>query len=179
MSKKTFYEKLNDIVGATSSKTKGGKMKPTFSKKMFGEVVNAMVNSPDYEMKVVQMKDEKPVTVVTTPVKTFREKLLQPILAEVRMDSADAAKFIENYEFSKSQTEAFYDVATCAIYEYMNTGKTFRFPSNEKFNASISLREVAPSVYENAKRNLKIEREAYQSLIKKSSCPAWKKHPVK
>lgn len=179
MSKKTFSEKLNEIVSNVSSKTKGGKMKPTFSKKMFSDVVNALVNDDEYVMETVQLKDGKPVNVVSTPVKEFRTKLLTPILEEVKMDRADIDKFIENYEFSPKQTEAMYDVMTSAIYEYMKVGKTFRFPSKNEFTASISLRKVEPSIYENEKRGIKVQRGEYLSLIKKSSCPQWRKTPLK
>lgn len=172
---KSFSEKLNEIVGATASKTKGGKMKPTFSKKMFAEVTNALLNDPDYEVTTVQSKGDGFERITSKPVKEFREKLLQPILAEVKMDSADAAKFIENYEFTKGQTEMFYDVASAAITEYMKAGKTFRFPSTEDFTGSISIRHNEPSVYEHKTTGAKIQRGAYDSIVKKSNCPPWKK----
>ena len=178
MSKKTFSEALKEIVSDVSSKTKGGKMKPTFSKKMFNDVVNALVNDPDYEMTTVQLKDGKPESKVTTPVATFREKLLTPILEEVKMDRDDITKFVKDYQFSTKQTDTMYDVISSAIYEYMKAGKTFRFPTKEDFNAAISIRKVESSMYINEKRGIKIKRDAYNSLIKKSSCPLWKKTPV-
>ena len=96
MAKKSFKERLDEIVSTAKSKSKDGKMKGTFSRRMYNEVVNAMVNDPDYIFTTVQLKGGKPEEFVMTPVKDFREKLLTPILNEVRMDSEDQKKFIGN-----------------------------------------------------------------------------------
>lgn len=175
MSKKTFSEKLNEIVSGVSGKTKGGKMKPTFSRKMFADVLTAMVNDSDYELETVQLKDGKPAFTKTKPVEDFRTKLITPILEKAEMDKADIEKFVDSYEFNSKQLDPMYDVFTSAMYEYMKAGKSFRMPTRKDFKASISIRNVEPSIYENAARGIKVQREAYESLVKKSSCPDWKK----
>lgn len=178
MGKKSFREKLNQIVTTTVEKTKDKKMKSTFSRKMYNEVVTALVNDPDYEMETVQVKNNVPTAVVTKPVRAFREKLLSPILADLKVDNEDAKKYIENYEFTKSQTENFYDLACSSIYEYMKIGKTFRLPSKEDFVAAISIRKMEPKLYVNTRTGKKSQREGYDSLVKKSVCPLWKRHEV-
>lgn len=178
MAKKSFKERLDEIVSTAKSKSKDGKMKGTFSRRMYNEVVNAMVNDPDYTFTTVQLKGGKPEEFVMTPVKDFREKLLTPILNEVRMDSEDQKKFIEGYEFTKGQTEAFYDIATASMEEYMNLGKTFRFPSTKDFSAAISVRNMPESVYTNNRTGNKTKRKAHRALVKKSSCPSWLKEKM-
>lgn len=178
MAKKTFREKLDEIVTTAKSKSKDGKLKSTFSRRMFNEVVNAMVNDPDYTFTTVQLKNGKAEEVATTPVKEFREKMLTPILNEVRMDPEDQKKFVENYEFTKGQTDAMYDVTTAAIEEYMGIGKTFRFPSTKDFSAAISIRKMGESTYTNPRTGNKTKRGAHRALVKKSSCPTWLKEKM-
>ena len=174
---KTFDERMKEIAGR--GKTKGGKKKTGHSRTTFNEVVNILVNSPDYEQVTVQMKGDKPITTKTPVVENFREKLLTPILNDVKMDKEDQKEYIKKYNFTRSQTDGIYDIATAAIYEYMEkTGRSFRFPNTEDFNATIKLRENPASVYENKKTGVKVKRDAFTSLVKKSSCPAWKKHKV-
>lgn len=175
MAKKTFKERLDEIVATAKSKSKDGELKSTFSRRMFNDVVNAMVNDPEYKFTTVQFKGGKTEEVELTPSKDFREKLLTPILNEVKMDSEDQKQFIEKYEFSKSQTDSIYDVATTAMEEYMALGKTFRFPNGKDFSAAISVRDMAESVYTNPKTGNKTKRKAHRALVKKSSCPAWLK----
>lgn len=179
MSKKSFNEKLKEIVESTAKKTKGGFMKPTFSRRMYTKVNTALVNDPDYTFETYQIKNGEPVKNVIKPAEELREKFLGRILADAKMDKNDIAKFVKDYEFTESQIEPLYDVATATMMEYMNAGKTFRFPSTKDFNASISIRNVEPSVYENKTRGIKVKRGAHKSLVKKSSCPAWLKQKVK
>ena len=115
MGKKSFREKLNDIVSTTVEKTKDKKMKSTFSRKMYNEVVTALVNDPDYEMETVQVKKNLPTAVVTKPVRAFREKLLNPILADLKVDSEDAKKYIEcalaHKDENRDLADTFYDLS--------------------------------------------------------------------
>lgn len=178
MAKKSFKERLDEIVATAKSKSKDGELKTTFSRRMYNDVVNAMVNDPDYTFNTIQTKNGKVEEVASTPVKEFREKMLTPILNEVRMDAEDQKKFIENYEFTKGQTDAIYDVATASMEEYMALGKTFRFPSTKDFTAAISVRNMPESVYTNPKTGNKTKRKAHRALVKKSSCPNWLKEKM-
>lgn len=179
MSKMSFSQKLKEIVEATAKKTKGGKMKPTFSRRMYTKVNTALLNDPDYEMDTIQIKNGKPEKKPVKPSLEFREKFLGRILADAKMDKVDIAKMVKDYEFTESEVETLYDVNTAAMMEFMNAGKTFRFPSTKDFNANISIKNVKPSVYENKARGIKVKRAAHKSLVKKSSCPAWLKEKVK
>lgn len=178
MAKKSFNERLNEIVNTTVSNTKDGKMKATFSRRMYNDIVNAMVNDENYEVENVQFKGGELVVTKSTPMKEFRTKLIGPILSEIRMDPLDAEKFIKNYEFTKGQTDGFYDLACSSIMEYMKTGKSFRFPNKKDFVAAISLREMPESVYVNPNNGNKTKREGFVTLVKKSTCPVWKRHKM-
>ena len=178
MAKKSFKERLNEIVSSTAGNTKDGKMKATFSRRMYNDIVNAMVNDEDYEVENAQFKGGELVVTKSTPMKTFRTKLLNPILTEIKMDPSDAEKFIKDYEFTKGQTDGFYDLACASIMEYMGTGKSFRFPNKKDFVAAISLREMPESIYTNPNNGNKTKREGFVTLVKKSTCPAWKRHKM-
>lgn len=183
---KSFSEKMKEIKDSAVKKSKDGKIKAMYSQKAFNEVTNALVNDPNYSITTVKMKNGKYTEVVETPVREFREKLLKPLLAELKVDAQDQKSMIENYQFTKAQTEGFYGVTAAAIYEYMKMGKTYKFPSTKDFNASIKLREMPASKYESnrvdaktgKKVAVKVKRDAYTGLVKKSSCPAWKKHKI-
>lgn len=175
---KKFSEKLNEIIKDTTSKTKDGKMKKVFSRKFYNEVANALVNDPDYEFESVQMKGGKPEPVVSKPSKAFREKLLKPIVGEF-IDSADAEKYINEYQFTRSQTDALYDLGMAINIEMMRSGKTLRFPSQKDFIASIEMRELPESVYTNRQNGAKTKKKACMQLIKHSTTPPWLKEKLK
>lgn len=176
---KSFSEKMKEITTAAIKKSKDGKIKAMYSQKAFNEVTNALVNDPKYVITIVKMKNGKYEEIKETPVHEFREKLLKPLLSEFKVDAQDQKAMIDGYQFTKAQTEGMYGLFTAAAYEYMKMGKTFKFPSTPDFNASIKLRHMPASVYENKTTKVKVKRDAYTGLVKKSSCPAWKKHKVK
>ncbi len=174
---KKFSDRLNEIIKDTTSKTKDGKMKKVFSRKFYNEVANALTNDPDYEFESVQMKAGKPETVVSKPSKAFREKLLKPIITEF-IDSADAEKYINEYQFTRSQTDVLYDLGMAINMEMMRSGKTLRFPSQKDFTASIEMREMPETIYENKQTGAKTKKKKCMQLIKHSTTPAWLKEKL-
>ena len=179
MAKKTFTERLDEIVKNAKKASKDGNIKSSFSKKFYDDVAGAVMNDPEYEFDEIKMKNGEATVVKSKPTKEFREKLFTPIMKSFNVDSEDAQKFIEDYQFTPAQVSTMYGLMSAINWEYMKTGKILRLPSKEDFVGSVNIREVPETMYENKKTGVKVRREAHKVLLKRSNTPAWKKERIK
>ena len=175
---KPFSKAVAEIIKDTTAKTKDGKMKKTFSRKFWNDVANAMMNDPDYEFPGVTMKDGEAVETKTKPVQAFREKIIQPIAQEAGMDQTDAKKFAEEYQFNKAQSATVYDLSMAIDIENMRCGKALRVPRQKEWVATISVRDMPESTYENPPTGVKTKKKACKQLVKRSTTPAWLKQKI-
>ena len=173
MAKKTFSERLNEIVEEAKSSSKDGTVKSSFSRKFYNDVACAVLNDPDYEFDEIRIRNGKPTKITSTPSREFRERIIAPILSTMDVDNDDIKKFVQDYEFTQAQAATIYDLASAINWEYMNTGKILRLPSKETFVGSINLKDIDESIYENKKTGVKTKRKAHKALLKRSTTPSW------
>ena len=178
MSKKTFSERLNEIVKAAKANSKDGSVKTSFSRKFYDDVACAVLNDPDYEFEEVRVRNGKPTVLTIKPSKAFREKIIAPILSTMNVDNDDVKRFVDDYQFSQAQAATIYDISSAINWEYMNTGKILRLPSKPDFVGSINVRNIDESVYENKKTGVKTKRKAHKALLKRSTTPSWCKEKM-
>lgn len=179
MAKKTFTQRLDEIMKGAKKASKDGTIKSSFSRKFYDDIAGAVMNDPDYEFDEVKMKGGEAVVVKSKPTKEFREKLFTPLMKSFNVDAEDAQKFIQDYQFTPAQASTMYNLMAAINWEYMKTGKILRLPSKEDFVGSINIREVEESVYENKKTGIKVRRKPHKVLLKRSNTPAWKKERIK
>ena len=173
MSKKTFSERLNEIVKAAKANSKDGSVKTSFSRKFYDDVACAVLNDPDYEFEEVRVRNGKPTVLTSNPSKAFREKIIAPILSTMNVDNDDVKRFVDDYQFSQAQAATIYDISSAINWEYMNTGKILRIPAKEDFVGSIYLKEVGETTFKNPKTGKVTKSKKHRALGKRSSTPAW------
>lgn len=178
MPKKSFLDRIDEIVKTAKAASKDGELKTSFSRRFYDDVAGAIMNDPDYETKDIKVRQGKPTEIIRKPSKEFREKMFTPILNTFNVDSEDAKKFINEYEFTQAQAATMYDMMAAINWEYMKTGKILRLPSKKDFVGSINLRDVEESVYENKKTGVKTKRKAHRALLKRSNTPPWCKEKM-
>ena len=184
---KSFKEVKERLRSNVKHGTKGNVIY-SFSKTDFNEVVNSMLNDPDYQMETVKIVDGK-LTDCTTPViKEFREKMFVPVLMKAGVERKDAVDIADTHPFSNNQTSCMYDFLSDVLYQYMDSGKKFNFPNRRDFSGSIHLKDIDEEVVERDVRDIKDhrtiighkkeKREKHKTIVKKSSCPTWKRHVI-
>ena len=184
---KTFKEVKEELI-ANVKRGKNGNVIHSFSKTDFNELINAMINDPEYQMETVKTVDGQITDFSTPVVREVREKMLIPVLIKAGVDKADAASIAETFRYSNNQTGCLYDFIADALYQYMDAGKKFNFPNRRDFIGSIHLKDVDEEIVERDIRDIKDpktitghkkeKRGKHKTIVKKSSCPAWKRHAI-
>lgn len=178
---KTFDEVFNEIKENTTV-TKSGKIKKTFSRTDFDNLLKALLNEKDYTAEYWNIKNGEPTKKEVQPVKLFRESLKR-VLTSFGVDNADAAKIVTDYTFT--DVSGWYELMSEIIYKYMEANKKFDFPTREDFKASISIKTVDECVGEfnkirskddpNPPEKFKIKTKSHKILEKRSKAPSWLK----
>lgn len=182
---KTFDEVYKEISSSVYV-TKSGKPKKTFSKTDFDSLAKALLNTPDFKSTYYGTKAGEVTTKDVYPVKQYRESLKR-ILVDYGVDSQEAAKFVSDYTFTN--VDGLYEFISEILYQYMDAGKKFDFPTREDFKASITIKNVEESegVYSaiakkddpNPPEQFKIKTKKHKVLEKKSKAPTWLKKKFK
>ena len=182
---KTFDEVYKEI-SSNVSVTKSGKPKKTFSKTDFDALTKALLNTPEFKTVYYGMKNGEVVTKDVYPVKQLRESLKR-ILTDNGVDAQEAAKFVTDYTFTN--VDGMYEFISEILYQYMDAGKKFDFPTKKDFKASLSIKDVEESegIYsaiakkgdKNPPEKFKIKTQKHKILEKKSKAPDWLKKKFK
>lgn len=178
---KTFDEVYKEI-SSNVSVTKSGKPKKTFSKTDFDSLAKALINTPEHKAVYYGTKGGEVTTKDVYPVKQFRESL-KKVLTDNGIDAQEAAKFVTDYEFTN--VDGMYEFVSEILYQYMDAGKKFDFPTREDFKASMSIKTIEESegIYsaipkkgdKNPPAEFKIKTKKHKVLEKKSKAPDWLK----
>lgn len=131
-----FADKKKEIYA--SSLNKDGKIRRTSNRRQFDELGTALLNDPDYKEVVKRTHGGKTTEVETTPVADLRKAMIGGIAKDAGLDSAEAAKLIENHEFS---TLPLYSVVAAMLEGYCEAGKTFVFNKRDDLQGSLFIEE--------------------------------------
>jgi hypothetical protein len=153
-----------------------------FNKQNFEMLTLALLNDNNFTSKVAKYRKGKLTVEEIMPTKKFRQ-WCKKLLESTGMDSKDA-DIVMSDNFKIDNVEGLYEFFTSAIYEYIKTGNRFDFPNKEDFNGGIYLKKVKGSKKKCKEYNPKnrellgtylIEKEDYNKLCTKSTCPKYLK----
>lgn len=173
---KDYLEKIKK--SKKEKEKKGKRAVSTFSRRGFTELLQTTLNDEGYESISCKMSKEGKLVIDSSyPVKEFREKFLQPILLDCKLDKEDAKAKTSKYVFTKSQVDTLYPIVSDTLYNYISMGKKFNFIPKKDFVASIAMKDQPEGVkeYTNNGKKTKIKHKACKTLIKKSGTPSWLK----
>lgn len=183
---KTFKEAKADLAKSIKKSAKSGGLIHSFSRTDFNNLFAAFINDPAHEMETVQIVDGKLTPVKTAVVREFREKFIVPILIEYGVSKEEAQKAVEDYKFKTSQVSTAYEFIAEIVYQYLEAGKKFNFPSRKDFQGSIHLKDIPEGTVERDIRDIKDhktvighkkeKRDTHKTLVKKSTAPVWLRH---
>lgn len=142
-------------------------------------VMQAMLNSPDYEVGVYS-KEGKVGTY--NPAQDFRGMCANIISSAMKAPKAEALEKINDYQVSKSDAETMVNVSKEYINTYLDTGRKFKLGGRETSDYGMSIKEVKASVksYPKKDENGKVtfgqkNVPAHKSIKVYGSCPSWVK----
>ena len=171
----TFAEKHAAIKEAAKASNR-----KTFNETEFNELATAMMNEPDYTVKVATTVKGEYSEKETQPVKALRKAIIGGIMKEAGHDTAEQNKFIESYQFGKLPL---YPVVSEVIEQYMDAGKAFALQPKEDMRAVITIEPQEEEVKEvTAPKSNEVTKKrygAYRKVKVKSTCPSNKKTTVK
>lgn len=141
-------------------------------------VMQAMLNSPDYEVGVYSKEGQ---VGTYNPCKDFRG-MCTNIVASATKNKAEATQLMENYSVTKSDANTMVNVSKEYFNTYLGTGRKIKLGGREKSDYGMSLKEVPASVksYPIKKDDGKVEFgnkqvPAHNSIKVYGSCPSWVK----
>lgn len=179
----TVQEALASMQAKTNEK--GTKVLNRFNKKSFNTLMLAMANDVDFTTKVAKkVKNEDGTDGVELEdvmvTKEFR-KWCKKLAENAGIDKAESERIMTS-DFTINDVEGLYDFFATALYEYMNAGNKFDFPSKEDFEGSIFLKDMEETTKEYDGRNPKdgsfigrfeSKTKKHKVMATKSSCPSW------
>lgn len=181
----TFHDVFEDIKSKTTV-SKSGKVKRTFSRTDFDRLLKAMLNEPEYAAEYCGTKGGEMVKTTVQPVKMFRESLKR-ILVNFGVDVHEAEKMVTDYKFTN--VDGWYETMSEIIYQYMQAGKKFDFPTRENCKASIFIKPVEETVgtYSTIRKKddptpaetFQVQTMAHNVVVAKSKAPDWMKKKFK
>lgn len=152
----------------------------TFNETEFNELGTALLNEPEYTVKVATTVKGEYSEKETQPVKAFRKSVIGGILKEAGHDTAEQNKFIDNYQFGKLPL---YPIVSELVEQYMDAGKAFALQPKEDMRAVFTIEAQPEEVKEvTAPKSNEITKKrygAYRKVKVKSTCPSNKKTTVK
>lgn len=178
---KTVAEVLQEISPAV--KEDGTRPKGRFSKKNFNTLMKAMLNDPEFTVKVADIKKGEVANVEEIMVtKNFR-KWVQRTLEEAGFDRSESVRVLDK-EFSFPNVDGLYEFFAAALYEYINAGNQFDLLTTDDFRGSVYLKEVPETVTTKSAKNVQTgedlgvfetTKKKHRELAVKSGCPDWLK----
>lgn len=175
MAKKSFNE-------LTKQLTEAAKKSKVFSKDAFEDLVLAFANERDLEFGQAKVKNGELIVEKTQPG-VFFEKLIYEVLVGNGHDKQEAEAVAKTFQFKKM--DGAYAALSEIIFAWLETGKTFAFPTKEDFKGSIYLRDREEGVTEHkvsekisgvpGGKVVKVKKKKHRTLERKSSAPDWLK----
>ena len=173
----TVKEVLEEIKSAGENKYN------RFSKKSFNKLMKAMVNEPDFELKVASVKGGELVEEIPVmATKEFR-KFLKHVVEKAGIDKKESELVLDE-SFKLDNVDGLYEFFTAALYEYIKAGNKFELPQTKDFKGTLYMKSNAPAKKTRKPRNPRSGEymdeyeettEAYHSLGVSSPCPSWLK----
>ena len=163
-----FAEKKEEIKKACE-----GSSRKTFNAQEFNELGTALLNEPDYVVKVAVTKNGVFSEEETTPIRDLRKALIGGVLKAAGHDSAEQEKFVNEHQFS---TLPLHGAVSEMVEQYVRAGKAFVFKPKADLRASITL-EAKPEEIKEVKvpstgEVRKTKLGAYNKVKSKSTCPS-------
>ena len=166
----SFAEVKKEIFDAAKASNK-----KTFSESAFNKLTSALVNEPDYEVKVAKTKGGEVTEEVITPIADFRKSIIGGIAKSAGADDAEVKKMVDEYKFASNTP--WYPVVSEAITQSMEAGKAFTFIPKADMNATLTMKEEkevikmvgAPGSDKNDKKP--VVYGAHRKIRSASTCP--------
>lgn len=156
------------------AKTSAASTRKTFNAEQFNELGTALLNDPDYEVKVAKQSRNTGFTEETTnPVKDLRKSMIGSVMKAAGHDSAEQEKFVAEHQFP---TLPLYPVVSEMVEQYLRCGKAFAFNAKSDMRATITLDEKPEEIKEvrvpSTGEVTKTSMGAYKKVKVKSTCPS-------
>lgn len=142
-------------------------------------VMQAMLNSPDYEVGVYS-KEGKIGTY--NPAIEFRGMCTNIISSAMKAPKAEVTEKMNAYQVSKSDAESMVNISKEYINTYLNTGRKIKLGGRETSDYGMSVKEVPASVKSYPKKDAsgkvtfgQKNVPAHKSIKVYGSCPSWVK----
>lgn len=152
----------------------------TFNETEFNELGTALLNEPDYTVKVSTTVKGEYSEKETKPVAALRKAIIDGLMKDAGHDAAERAKYVQEYKFGKLPL---YPVVSEMVEQYMDAGKAFALQPKEDMRAVFTIDPQEEEVKEvTAPKSNEVTKKrygAYRKVKVKSTCPANKKTTVK
>lgn len=142
-------------------------------------VMQAMLNSPDYEVGVYG-KEGKIGTY--NPCEDFRGMLKNIVAGATTITKGEAEEHIEKYIVTKSDAETMVNVSKEYMNTYLGTGRKIKLGGRETSDYGMSIKHVPQSTKSYPIKNAdgsttfgKKDVPAHDSIKVYGSCPSWVK----
>lgn len=148
---KSKYEELIKTLKET-------KRSSVYSKSTLQKMTNIYFNDLEHESKrVVVSAEGKPEITSTNPAKEFRTGLKKFVTKSLGVDAAEAEK-LDSVDLPTSMTDAALDGVTFVQKDYLDTGKSLKFPmtSDDETSMQISIQDAPAKTFDTTR----IEKQA-------------------
>ena len=153
---------FKDYVNEMKSNVKDKKASTAFSKSAMEEMIRVCVNDPDYVLTSLVKDGEGYREVTMTPTADLRTALAD-LLVKAGLDADDAKATMEKYTFTKKQAEALYGLVVAVMAEYLETGKSFRFPRMSADETVMQIQKVTLPEKE-SKHRVPVEEDGKRTM---------------
>lgn len=178
--------KVNELITEIkqSITDEAGKIRSAASMKDEERVMREMLNDREYSVGVYTREGK---VGEFSPSTAAREMIGSVIAGTVKISQEEASGLAEEYEFKKSEAQAFVDISKEYINTYVQTGRKLPLGGRETFDAALQMKSVEERQTKHPKRigvdangkpefdNVVSTINAHDSIKSKSSCPEWLK----
>lgn len=158
-----------------------------FSKKNFEKLLKAMLNDPNFSVKVAKIKNKEIDSIEDVEVSKGFRKFCKKVIEKSGIDKAESERILTS-DFTFDNVDGLYEFMAAAIYLYIEKGNKFDFLTTPDFKGSLYIKEI-DSVEETkeafnpkTRESLGVfttKKKKYKSIATKSGCPAWCKSRIK
>lgn len=177
----TVKEVLKTMQGKQNEK--GDIIVNRFSKKNFNNLMKAMVNDPEFIVKVPVVKNGEISELKEIMVSNEFRNCIKKILEKAGVDKKESMMVLDP-SFTFENLDGLYEFFATAVYEYMSAGNKFDFIPREDFKGSITIKKKGKSKKTSKARNprtgeslgeFEYTTEPYNILVSSSPCPEYLK----
>lgn len=123
----------------------------SYSKNDLVGLTHTALNDVDMEFTEIKIEGDKPVPVVSTPTKKFRESI-EPVLVSAGLDKQEAKEVAKTVEFPKKTAEAMVELNTAITKSYLDTGRKYTLPMTSVDETKMSfVKDIAKEKIEDTK----------------------------